>query len=166
MKLRLLILLISIATFSTSGYAGSLPGSLHIEAKKMLLLHQSNQVEFTGTVLLRRDDFELRCNKLIAHYRAGQQQLEKAEAFGEVRMHQGQTHGKADRAVLDQAKELLTLIGNASIEQNGSRIEGETITHNINQKQTMVSPVDGGRTRMLLESDEPQSGSPDSGTNP
>jgi len=131
-------------------------GPLHIEAERMLLNHQSNQVEFSGHVLLSRDDFQLQCDKLTAYYREGKQQLEKAEAHGHVDMRQGTAHGEADNALLDQINGTLTLMGKAYIEQNGGRIEGETITHQMNQKQTIVTPEKDGRTRMILDSETPQ----------
>lgn len=165
MRFRLLSVLALIVVPSLLP-AASHAGALHIEAKKMLLLHQSNRVEFTGSVVLQRDDFELRCNKLIAHYRSGRQQLEKAEAFGNVRMRQGKARGKANKALLDQAQGRLTLIGHAYLEQDGSRIEGETIAHNMNKKETLVTPAAGGRTRMLLESDEAPGDSPAAGNKP
>jgi len=131
-------------------------GPLHIEAERMLVKHQLNQVEFSGHVVLSRDDFQLQCDKLTAHYREGKQQLEKAEAQGHVDMRQGSAHGEADNALLDQINGTLTLVGKAYIEQNGGRIEGETITHQMDQKQTLVTPEKDGRTRMILDSETPR----------
>jgi len=136
-------------------------GPLHIESRHMLLDHKASQVEFAGEVLLTRDDFRLQCDKLIAHYVQGRQKLEKAEAYGHVRMQQGNVHGEANEALLDQSKGTLTLKGDAFIEQNGSRIEGQTITHNMNQQQTTVTPDEHGRTRMILESTDEPSPAPD-----
>ncbi|MDX8407023.1 MAG: lipopolysaccharide transport periplasmic protein LptA [Mariprofundaceae bacterium] len=136
-------------------------GPLHIESRHMLLDHKMSQVEFAGQVLLTRDDFQLQCDKLIAHYIEGRQKLEKAEAYGHVRMQQGNAHGEANEALLDQGKGTLILMGDAFIEQNGSRIEGQTITHNMNQQRTTVIPDEHGRTRMILESTDEPSPAPD-----
>ncbi len=133
-------------------------GALHIESRHMLLDHKKSQVKFTGQVLLTRDDFRLQCDKLIAHYREGHQQLEKAEAYGHIRMRRGNAYGESDEAMLDQIKGTLTLTGHAFIEQNGSRIEGKTITHQINRQQTTVTTGKHGRTRMILESSDSQPG--------
>jgi len=141
-------------------------GPLHIEAERMQLNHRSNQVEFTGHVLLTQDDFHLQCDKLIAHYREGQEQLEKAEAHGHVEMRQGATHGEADNALLDQVSGTLTLMGKAYLEQSNGRIEGETITHLMNQKQTSVTPGKDGRTRMIFDSEDPDPSVPNSGKQP
>lgn len=129
-------------------------GPLHIEADQMLLQHAQSRVEFTGHVRLSQDDFSLNCQRLIAYYAEGRQKLEKAEAFGEVRMQQGKAHGRADTAVLDQQQQTLTLIGHAFIEQDGNRIEGNRIVHRMGRQQTVVLPAEGGRTRMLLETDD------------
>ncbi len=129
-------------------------GPLHIEADSMLLQHANSQVEFSGKVRLSRDDFTLSCDRLIGHYRKDRHEIEKAEAFGHVTMRQGKARGQSERAVLDQRNQTLTLIGHAFIEQGGSRIEGERIVHHIDRQQTLVTPKDQGRTRMLLDTDE------------
>ncbi|HKI62539.1 MAG TPA: lipopolysaccharide transport periplasmic protein LptA [Mariprofundaceae bacterium] len=141
-------------------------GPMHITADRMVLNHRTNKVEFSGHVLLTRDDFRLKCDKLIAHYREGQDELEKAEAHGHVDMRQGTAHGEADNALLDQVGGTLTLMGKAYLEQNSGRIEGETITHRMNQNQTSVTPGKDGRTRMILDSEYPQSGAPDPAKQP
>lgn len=77
--------------------------------------------------------------------------MESFDAFGHVTMIQGEKKGHADTARLDQKKNLLTLKGNAVMEQPGGRIEGETIIHNMSSEKTEVYPVKGGRTHMTIK---------------
>jgi len=118
----------------------------------MTFFHKTSQAEFVHNVHLKRDEFELRCDKLIAYYK--ENQLDHAEAFGNVKLKQGEITGSSEKAILDQAKGTLTLIGNAILQQQGSRVQGETIIHFIDQEKTIVQPKHGGRTRMVIESDD------------
>ena len=126
--------------------------TIQIESGKMILLHKSNQVEFTQDVHLIRDEFELFSDRLVAYY--NDNDLERAEAFGNIKLFQGEVKGTADKAVLNQKKNTLTLIGHAVLEQNGNRLEGERIVHDLNLEKTLVFPAKGGRTHMTIESND------------
>jgi len=126
--------------------------SIQIEAEKMVLLHKNNQVIFTQHVHLTRDDFELFADRLVAYY--NEHDLERAEAFGNIRIKQADIKGSSNKAILNQKNNTLTLIGNAVLEQNGNRLEGETIVHDTKLEKTLVFPSKGGRTHMTIEQDD------------
>ncbi len=115
-------------------------GAVKIEAGKMTIYHKKNQAIFTQNVHLTRDDFEL------------YKDLDRAEAFGHIRLRNGKVKGTSDNAVFNQGKGTVTLMGNAILKQDGSHIEGDRIVHNMNSDQTVVTPVKGGRTHMTIES--------------
>ncbi len=125
-------------------------GAVKIEAGKMTIYHKKNQAIFTQNVHLTRDDFELYCDRLVAYYT--DKDLDRAEAFGHIRLRNGKVKGTSDNAVFNQGKGTVTLMGNAILKQDGSHIEGDRIVHNMNSDQTVVTPVKGGRTHMTIES--------------
>jgi len=127
-------------------------GTVKIEAGKMTVYHKTSQVIFTQQVHLTREDFELYCDRLVAYYTDND--LDRAEAFGHIRLRHGKAKGTSDKAVFNQSKGTLTLIGNAVLEQEGSHIEGDQIVHDLNRDQTVVTPVKGGRTHMTIESEK------------
>ena len=126
--------------------------TVQIESGKMTLYHKKNQVIFTDKVHLTRDDFELYCDRLVAYYT--DKDLDHADAFGHIRLRHGKAKGTADKAVLNQAKGILTLTGNAVLEQDGNRVTGEQIVHDMNKEKTVVLPGKGGRTHMTIESND------------
>ncbi|MDQ6995938.1 MAG: lipopolysaccharide transport periplasmic protein LptA [Mariprofundus sp.] len=130
--------------------AGVWAETVHIESAKMTVYHKINQVIFTKQVHLTRHDFELYCDRLVVYYT--DKDLDHAEAFGNVRLLYGKARGRSDKAVLNQSKNTLTLIGNAVLEQDGNRVEGEQIIHDMNKDKTVVLPAKGGRTHMTIES--------------
>jgi len=127
-------------------------GSIQIESEKLVILHKKNQAIFTHHVHLTRDDFELFADRLVAYY--NDNDLERAEAFGNIKLTQGDIKGHADNAILNQQSNTLTLIGNAVMEQQGNRLEGEKIIHDITLEKTLVFPAKGGRTHMTIESND------------
>jgi len=115
----------------------ALAGPLTIQSGHLDIWHKKHQALFTGKVHLIRDDFELFCDTLRVFYIEGSG-VDHAKATGHVRIQQGDKHGHADRANLDNKKHILTLIGHAVMQQPEGNIEGEIIIHNIQKKTTEV----------------------------
>jgi len=127
-------------------------GSVQIEAGKMTLFQKEGRVEFFNSVHLVRETLKLDCDHLTAYY--SDHKLTHADASGHVVIVQNDVHGHAKKAHLDQLHGTLTLIGAATLEQKGSRIEGETIVHDLNAEKTVVTPIKGGRIHMRIESED------------
>jgi len=150
MKSRPAGLLLSALLFIAPAIASA--GTVQIEAGKMTLYQKEGKVEFTHKVHLVRETMQLDCDHLIAYY--SEHQLTRADADGHVVIIQDKVRGHAERATLDHVKSILTLSGKAVLEQDGNRIEGETIVHNLELQKTIVTPVQGGRIHMSIESEE------------
>lgn len=151
MKQVVLILLASL--FPVLAYAAD---PVRIESERLEVIHQKNRAEFTGKVQLRRGDFELHCDRLVAYYKdqAGGE-LDRAEAFGNVTVSQGEKHGHGNEALYQQKGGILTLTGNAEMEEPGRTIRGETIVHLIESNHTEVKQSEaGGRVHLSIEPDE------------
>jgi len=127
---------------------------VEIQAKSMALDDTKHEVRFNSDVRLVRGDFQLHCDRLIGHYKQKSSELQRAEAYGHVRMQHGTSTGSADQANLDNTKGTVTLIGHAILEQGGRRIEGNSIVHDLRQQQTAVTTDSKSRARMTLESGE------------
>lgn len=128
---------------------------VEIQARTMALNHAKATVEFKKDVRLVQGDFELHCDRLIGHYNAkggNASELQRADAYGHVTIRHNGTTGHADKAQLDNVKGQVVLIGHAVLEQEGRRIEGNEITHNLRQQNTAVNAEGGSRVRMTIES--------------
>lgn len=150
MNARSFVLMASLLVAAGSALAGP----VKIQAEKLVVIHKSHQATFTGKVRLMRDDFTLYCDRLIAYYSASDGSIDRAEAFGNVRMQQGEKHGSAQKAVLDERKHTLTLIGQAVIEQPGGRLQGDTIVHDLRGRRTNVHKGKSGRVEMHIDSEK------------
>jgi len=139
--------------------AAAWAGTMQIESDKMIFYHKKNMAEFINNVQVQRDGFSMRCDRMLVYYREdGSNELDHVDASGHVVMTQGEKKGYADKARLDQRQNILTLTGNAVLEQPGGRIVGETIVHHIGNEQTEVQPAKGGRTRMTIETGDSTGG--------
>jgi lipopolysaccharide export system protein LptA len=127
--------------------------TLTVQSDHLDIWENKHQALFTGDVHLVREDFELFCDSLRAFYKSGKKGggIDHALATGHVRMIQGDKHGTADSAVLDNSKQLVTLHGHAVMEQAGGRVAGETIVHNMVTKTTEVMPGESGRVRLRID---------------
>jgi len=142
----------SVLAVVLSGVYPAWAGPVTVQADHLDIWHNKQQALFAGSVHLKRDDFELFCDKLKVFYTEGSG-IERAEATGYVRMQQGDRHGRADSAELDNKRQILTLSGHAEMEQPGGRIEGETIIHNIQKKTTEVRQGKDGRVKLRIDAD-------------
>jgi len=142
-------------------FSGTCPvwaGPVTVQADHLDIWHNKQQALFAGNVHLKRDDFELFCDQLKVFY-IESSGIERAEATGHVRMQQGDKHGQANKAELDNKRQILTLTGHAVMEQPGGRIEGETIIHDIQKKTTEVRQGKNGRVKLRIDADSPGKGS-------
>jgi lipopolysaccharide transport protein LptA len=125
-----------------------------IKSDHLDIWEQKQEALFTGSVHLVRGDFELFCDSLRAFYLSGAEGggIDRAHAVGHVRMIQGGKKGTSDSAIIDNKKQIVTLSGHAVMEQDGGRVEGETIVHNLAAKTTEV--LQGGDGRVTLRIDD------------
>ncbi|MDQ6972789.1 MAG: LptA/OstA family protein [Mariprofundaceae bacterium] len=124
-----------------------------VQSDHLDIWEQKNEALFTGQVHLLREDFELFSDSLRVFYNKGEQGggIDHALATGHVRMIQGDKKGSADSAVIDNKHQLVTLKGNAVMEQAGGRVQGETIVHDMAAKTTEVRQGAGGRVRLRID---------------
>lgn len=146
---KMLMLMFACLVANASAWAA---GAVQIESEQMTVNHKKSQAEFKGGVHLIRDDFDLRCDRLLAYYKNNT--LQRAKAFGRVRMKQGDKRGASDKATFNQTTHILTLIGHASVEDKDGVVRGEKIQHNLDTEHTEVMQGDGERVRFTIESDD------------
>ena len=130
-------------------------GPLRITSESLSVDNAKNRAEFSSTVRLTKDDFELKCDRLVTFYKqqAGGE-LEQAEAYGNVSMQQGEKHGSSNEAIYKQFEGILILIGDAKVEDPEGTIEGEKIVHNLRTTATRIQQGDSGeRVHLTFETE-------------
>lgn len=133
--------------------AAAWAGTVTVQSDHLDIWEKKQEALFTGHVHLVRDDFELFCDSLRTYYRDAKQGggIDHALATGHVRMIQGDKQGSSDSAVIDNNKQIVTLRGHAVMQQQGGRVSGETIVHNLKTKTTEVLQGEGGRVTLRID---------------
>lgn len=154
---RLALLLLFSILLSASGAVAAPerlpdPSSLPIEVTAQQLDADQGQrrATFSGEVVAKQGDITLYCDKLVVYSLPDQEQVDRLEAFGHVRVIQLDRTATADRAVYRQLQGTLVLYGNAEVHQEQNTVAGEEITVYLRDNRSVVKGGDGGRVKAVL----------------
>ncbi len=156
MKRLILLLLIGLLTIAPLLFAAEAqlpkPAELPVEvtASKLEALQQQRQAIFSGEVVAKQGDITLYSDKLIVFLLPDQDQVERMEATGKVRVIQLDRTATADRAVYHQQQGTLLLYGNAKVHQGQNEISGEEIIVYLQEDRSVVKSGDTGRVKAIL----------------
>ncbi len=122
---------------------------IHITAEHMRMNTLQQHATFSGGVHVTRGDFQLWSDKLVVFYQ--KQHIQKAIADGRVRITQNNKRGASNHAVFQNKQNMLTLTGQASVENEQGVIRGETIEYHIDTQETIVSQGAHQPVRLHIE---------------
>jgi lipopolysaccharide export system protein LptA len=156
MNRLVLLLLLGLMLCATGAVAESdqlpKPSSLPIEvtAQQLDADQGQRQATFSGEVVAKQGDITLYCDKLVVYSLPDQDQVDRLEAFGNVRVIQLDRTATADRAVYRQLQGTLTLYGNAEVIQDKNKVAGDEITVYLQENRSVVKGGDNGRVKATL----------------
>ncbi len=153
---RLVLLIIAICWFAVPSFAAGeqlpQPANLPVEvtAQNLELQQQQRQAVFTGEVVAKQGGMTLYCDKLTVFSLPDEDQIERMEALGNVRVVQLDRTATADRAIYHQQAGTLVLIGNAKVHQGQNLVTGDEITIYLQEDRSVVKSNQTGRVRAIL----------------
>ncbi|WP_045222253.1 LptA/OstA family protein [Desulfonatronum thioautotrophicum] len=135
-----------------------------ITSERLRYAHRDHQIEFIGDVRVDRPNFQLRSERLLVFLRTlprderpvgvssdqdmdAQVDIEKMIALGQVFLKHEERVGHGDMATYWVDQGVLRLEGNARFEEGGTRLEGNVITVNVQEREVDVE----GRTDRRVE---------------
>lgn len=127
-----------------------------INSLKQSLDMQKNVSTFTDNVVIKQGTINIHANKVVVTYPGGDQNKTYIEAFGDpVIFHQMQDSGKpvtghAQKVRYDVAMQLVTLTGNAYLEQLDSNVKSDRITYLVQQHQMQAFSDKGKHVTTVL----------------
>ena len=125
----------------------SLP--ITVKSNDMTADNKGKTAIFSGKVVAKQGDITIFSNKLVVNYSDNNNELEKVEAFGNVRIVQQNRTGYADQAVYDSRKGLIILTGTPRVVQGGDSISGKVITYYVDDEKSDVTS--GGDPKSRVE---------------
>lgn len=122
------------------------------------LLYEGNKIIYTGHVKFVRGDGVLTADKVII-YLDEKKKAKWAEAEGNVRYHDSKRKARANRATYDFQKEILTLTGNARVEEGPNFVEADEIIY-YKKEDRAVAVSKGQRVRTFYVEEKGEQGKP------
>ncbi len=128
------------------------PSSLPIEvtAQQLEAHQEQRQAIFSGDVVAKQGDITLYSDKLVVYSLEEQNQVDRLEASGHVRVIQLDRTATADRAIYRQQQGTLVLYGNAEVHQGQNKVAGDEITVYIRENRSVVKSGESGRVKAVL----------------
>ena len=158
-----LLLLLGISCgYVSAAFAGEVTPKLdrnqpiEITSQQLEVLQQQRQSIFTGDVVAKQGEMTLFAEKLVVVFQKDQDQVERLEAVGGVRVLQLDRIATAEKAVFYQKEESLVLSGNAEVTQGRNKISGDEITLFLQENRTLIKSSEKKRVRAVIIPEEKQ----------
>ena len=125
---------------------------IDVDAGRIDIADDANEAIFSGAVVIRQGSMTLNADRvriLYAKDGAGNPQVQRLDALGNVRLRQDQMRATSSSGVYDVNGKLVTLIGNVKLDRGADHLEGARVVWNLATRTTSFdarSPANpGGR---------------------
>lgn len=109
---------------------------------------------FAGKVVARQGDVTIHADRMVVHYAASSDDLEKVEVFGNVRILQANRIGTGSHGVYDSNSGMITLDGSPRVVQGNDSVTGKVITYNLNDETSVVTGGGDSRVEAIIHPKE------------
>ena len=94
---------------------------------------------FTGKVQARQGDVTIYCDRMVIYYSEVEKDVEKVEAFGNVRIIQGNKTALSGHGIYENKAGKIVLDDNPRMYQGEDEVTGKVITYYIETQQSVVT---------------------------
>ncbi|SEA25352.1 lipopolysaccharide export system protein LptA [Desulfuromusa kysingii] len=121
-----------------------------ITSRQLEVLQQQRQSIFTGEVVAKQGEMTLYAEKLIVVFQQDQDQVERLDAIGGVRVLQLDRVATAEKATFHQMEETLVLVGDAEVTQGNNKVAGDEITVYLKDNRTVIKSLEKSRVKATI----------------
>ncbi len=161
-KWILAALFLLLATVPPSLYAADAPADydasqpIEISAQQLEANREERRSIFRGDVVAVQGNMTLKADTLTVYFLKEENRIDRLIATGHVRVDQLDRIATADEAVYSRVDEVLTLKGNAQVEQGQNRVNGNEIVLYLNENRTLVTGSEQGRVKAVFSPEDDQ----------
>lgn len=157
--LVLVLLLFGVATtFSAPQPAGGTAAArkdrsskpITIKADDLKADNKGKTAIFIGRVVARQEDVTIYSDKLIIYYGDGQDEVDKIEAIGSVRILQTNRVGTGGHALYENRDGKITLTINPKVTQDKDSVTGKVIIYYLDEERSEVTSGDNARVEAVI----------------
>ncbi len=123
---------------------------IDISAERMEAAAEAQQISFIGQVVARQDDLTIYADTLTLYYRDRQDDIDRIEAVGGVRIVQEERVVTGEKAVYYHAEGRLVLTGSPTLHQGQDLLSGDEIIVFLHEERSIVKSRDGSRVRAVF----------------
>lgn len=114
-------------------------GPLVIKSDELQADTKSKTATFSGKVVAKQDDITIYCDRLVVRYAEHGGQVDKVDAFGNVRIVQQNRIGTGQHGTYFSKEGKITLTGNPRVVQGKDMVSGQEITYFVNEEKSLVT---------------------------
>lgn len=126
---------------------------LEIQSQQLEIFQQKKQSVFSGDVVAVQEDMTLTTDRLTVFF-IDDNTVDYLEAVGSVKFTQLDRTATADKAVYRQADEVLTLLGDARVQQGKNVVSGEEIVFFVRENRSVVKSSSKQRVKAVIVQEE------------
>lgn len=142
------------ASVSGAGpYASQQP--IEITADRLEGDDLAGKATFVGGVVARQGDVTIYAGQIIVFFPTRERDIDRVEAYGAVRIVQGERVATGEKAVFFNKEGRVVLSGNPKVHQGQDFVQGEEITVYLNEERSVVT---GGTKSRVNATFHPQGG--------
>lgn len=125
---------------------------INIKSNELLTDSAAGTATFSGKVVARQGDLTIYSDRLVVYYAEKDKEVDRVEAFGNVRIVQENNRGEAEHAVYDRRGAKITLDGGRPrVFQGKNTVVGEVITYFVDEQRSVVVGGKDGRVEATIE---------------
>ncbi len=114
-------------------------------------LENGKIIIFKGNVLTKQDDLQIFSDTLTAHVNQESNEVERADAEGNVKIVKADRTATCNQAIFENAKGEITLKGDVVVYSGADRLAGDTIIYYINEDRVTVEGEKEKRARVTVQ---------------
>ncbi|WP_277058099.1 lipopolysaccharide transport periplasmic protein LptA [Trichlorobacter lovleyi] len=121
-----------------------------IKADELKADNKGKIATFTGRVVARQEDVTIYSDKLVIYYGDKEDQVDKIEAVGAVRILQTNRIGTGGHALYENKEGKITLSGNPKVTQDKDSITGKVIVYYLDDDRSVVIGGENARVEAVI----------------
>jgi len=130
---------------------------INIKSDHLVTDNDRKIATFTGNVAARQGDLTVYSDKMVISYSEQDNDVSTAEAFGNVKMIQGERRGQSDHAIYDAKRATMTLDGNPKVFLNNDTVTGKKIIYYLDENRSEAISGKDSRVEAVMHPKEKSS---------
>jgi lipopolysaccharide export system protein LptA len=123
---------------------------INIKSNELYTDNNARTATFIGKVVAKQKDITIYADKLVIYYPEQGGQVERVEAFGNVRIVQLNRLGTGGHAVYDNKEGKVTLYQNPKVYQDKNVVSGKVITYYLEDEKSVVTGGPENRVEAII----------------